>query len=152
MPRYSTEVVANLHKAREAALLAVETYNRPWTAFRSAGYIVLMIVAWTALFHAIFFKKRTKPYYRRRGSRRFERINGDYKTWELAECLRQFYRDQNPPTRKNLEFFIGLRNKIEHRFAPALDKEIFGECQAMLMNFEALLCSEFSDIWGCPLS
>src|SRR5712691_2170157 len=24
------------------------------------GYIVLMIVAWTALFHAIFFKKRTK--------------------------------------------------------------------------------------------
>jgi hypothetical protein len=45
MPRLSTEVAANLQKAREAALLAVEIYNRPGTAFRSAGYIVLMIVA-----------------------------------------------------------------------------------------------------------
>jgi len=36
MPKYPTEVVANVHKAREAALLAVETYNRPWTACRSA--------------------------------------------------------------------------------------------------------------------
>ncbi len=43
----------------------------------------------------------------------------------------------------NLEFFIGLRNKIEHRFLPELDIEIFGECQAMLMNFETLLSAEF---------
>jgi Domain of unknown function (DUF3644) len=145
VPRLSAEVVANVHKAREAALLAVETYNRPWTAFRSAGYIVLMIVAWTALFHAIFLKRRAKPYYRRRGSRRFERIDGEYRTWELGECLRQFYKEQNLPARNNLEFFIKLRNKIEHRFLPELDTGIFGECQAMLMNFEALLCEEFGD-------
>lgn len=47
--------------------------------------------------------------------------------------------------RKNLEFFIGLRNKIEHRFLPELDIEIFGECQAFLMNFETLLATEFGD-------
>lgn len=145
MPRLPTEVVANVHKAREAALLAVEVYNRPATAFRSAGYIVLMIVAWTALFHATFLKRKAKPYYRKRGSRRFERVEGEYKTWELAECLRQFFKDQNPPARKNLEFFIGLRNKIEHRFLPELDVEIFGECQAMLMNFETMLDTEFGD-------
>jgi len=38
MPRrLPIETEANLKKAREAALLAVETYNRPGTAFRSAG-------------------------------------------------------------------------------------------------------------------
>ena len=133
-----------LQKAREAALLAVETYNRPGTAFRSGGFIVLMMIAWTALFHATFFKKKMKPYYHKKGSRRFERVEGDYKTWELAECVRQFFKDQNPAVRKNLEFFIGLRNKIEHRILPELDSEIFGECQATLMNFEAML----SEIFG----
>jgi Protein of unknown function (DUF3644) len=144
MPRLPVEVVANVKKAREAAVLAVEIYNRPATAFRSSAYIVLMVVACTALFHAIFLRKRIKPYYRKRGSpRRYERIDGEYKTWELGECLQQFYKDQNPAQRKNLEFFIGLRNKIEHRFLPELDIEIFGECQAMLMNFETLLSAEF---------
>jgi hypothetical protein len=144
MPRLPVEVVANVKKAREAAVLAVEIYNRPATAFRSAAYIVLMVVAWTALFHAIFLRKRMKPYYRKKGStRRYERVDGDYKTWELSECVQQFYKDQNPALRKNLEFFIGLRNKIEHRFLPELDIEIFGECQAMLMNFETLLAAEF---------
>jgi hypothetical protein len=144
MPRLPVEVVANVKKAREAAVLAVEIYNRPATAFRSAAYIVLMVVAWTALFHAIFLRKRMKPYYRKKGStRRYERVDGEYKTWELGECVQQFYKDQNPALRKNLEFFIGLRNKIEHRFLPELDIEIFGECQAMLMNFETLLAAEF---------
>jgi len=144
MPRLPVEVVANVKKAREAAVLAVEIYNRPATAFRSAAYIVLMIVAWTALFHAIFLRRRIKPYYRKKGStRRYERGDGEYKTWELGECLQQFYKSQNPASRKNLEFFIGLRNKMEHRFLPELDIDIFGECQAMLMNFESLLAAEF---------
>jgi hypothetical protein len=145
MPRLSNEVVANVRKAREAALLAVETYNRPGTAFRSAGFIVLMVIGWTGIFHAIFFKRKTRPYYRVRGSRKFQRVNGEYKTWELDECLRQFFEDQNPPQRKNLEFFIELRNKIEHRFLPELDMEIFGECQALLMNFETMLAAEFGE-------
>jgi hypothetical protein len=143
--RLPLEARANLRKAREAALLAVETYNRPGTIFRSANYIVLMIIAWTALFHAIFAKRKIKPFYRKKNSRRFERIDGDYRTWELAECLRQFFKDANPPRRKNLELFIALRNKIEHRFLPELDADIFGECQAMIMNVEALLCEEFGD-------
>jgi len=145
MPRLPSEAAANVRKAREAVLLAVETYNRPGTVFRSAGYIVLMVIGWTALFHAIFFKRKVKPYYRKRGSRRFVWVSGEHKTWELDECLKQFYQDQNPAPRKNLEFFIELRNKIEHRFLPDLDMEIFGECQALLMNFEAMLSAEFGE-------
>lgn len=142
----SREVKAALTKARESALLAVETYNRPGTVFRSGAYIMLMVVAWTALFHAIFLRRRVKPFrvtVERGRYVRYEKVDGDNKTWELAECASQFYGDHNPAVRKNLEFFIGLRNKIEHRSMPQLDDRIFGECQALLFNFEALLTEEF---------
>lgn len=139
------DVKALLEKARETALLAVETYNRPTASFRSGAYVVLMIIAWTSLFHAMFFRKGIKPYYRKSGSRRYDRIDGEPRRWELAECLQQHYKANNPAARRNLEFFIGLRNKIEHRSLAQVDPEVFGECQAMLLNFESLLVSEFGD-------
>jgi hypothetical protein len=43
----------------------------------------------------------------------------------------------------NLEFFVKLRNKLEHRSMPGIDIDIFGECQALLFNFEDLLVTEF---------
>lgn len=139
------EVKSLVSKARDSALLAVETYNRPTASFRSGAYVVLMVIAWTSLFQAIFLRRCIKPYYRKHGSKRFLKVDGEYKRWELVECLRQHFQNDNPPMRKNLEFFIGLRNKIEHRTLPQLDNEIFGECQAMLLNFESLLCSEFGE-------
>lgn len=146
MPRLSNEIAIHLEKARDSALLAVETYNRPRSSFRSGGYIVLMCIAWTALFHAIFFKRRIKPFYRKKTHRRhFEMLEGDRKAWELATCVGQFWGAGNPPARLNLEFFLRLRNKIEHRSMPGLDIDIFGECQALLFNFEDLLVAEFGD-------
>ncbi len=139
------EVKALVQKARESALLAVETYNRPTATFRSGAYIVLMVIAWTSLCHALFLRKGVKPFYRKKGSRRYERVDGEPKRWELKECLNQLFGDDNPPVRKNLEFFIGLRNKIEHCSLAQLDPEIFGECQAMLLNFESLLVGEFGE-------
>jgi hypothetical protein len=38
---------------------------------------------------------------------------------------------------------LKLRNKIEHRFMPSIDKEIVWECQALLINFEKVLVKEF---------
>lgn len=139
------EVKALVQKARESALLAVETYNRPNATFRSGAYIVLMVIAWTSLFQAIFLRRRVKPYYRQRNSKRFEKIDGEAKRWELKECLQQYYKADNPPVRKNLEFFVGLRNRIEHCSLARLDPEVFGECQAMLLNFESLMASEFGE-------
>ena len=146
MKRLSRDVRECLNKARESAILAVGTYNQPGTVFRSGGYIVLMVTAWTALFHGIFLRDKVKPFHvktRKDNYIRYEIIDGDYKAWELSECVRQFYKGQDTPERKNLEFFIGLRNKIEHRNTPELDDSIFGECQALLFNFETLMEKEF---------
>lgn len=130
-----------LGKAKESALLAVEIYNKPSISFRSGAYVTLMMVAWTSLFHAIFEKKRISYYYKR--GRRYEYVDGEKKSWELKKCVCQYIPEQNDPIRKNLEFFIGLRNKIEHRFMPSIDSQIFGECQSLLINFEEILTKEF---------
>jgi hypothetical protein len=57
--------------------------------------------------------------------------------------LRQYFEKHNPPERKNLDFLVGLRNKIEHRDLPELDATLYGECQAALLNLEDLLVKEF---------
>lgn len=128
---------------RKRLVKKVEVYNKPAVSFKSGGYITLMVIAWTALFHAIFFRRKVKPFYRRPNGR-YEKRDGDYMHWELDECLRQYYKtDTMNPVRKNLEFFVPLRNKIEHRSMPELDASIFGECQAMLLNFDEMLEKEF---------
>lgn len=133
-----------LQKATEAACLAVEIHNKPLVTFRSGGYIVLMNIAWTALMHTIFFRWGIQPFYREKDRPdRYAKIDGDFKGWELSTCLTTFYGDEASAVKENLNLFIGLRNKIEHRTLPALDLTIFGECQAMLLNFEDMLFQQF---------
>jgi len=144
-----------LQKAKDSALLAVEFYNKPAVSFKSEGFITMMCVAWTSLFHAHFFKNRIKPYYRKpkKGKRpRFEKIkeklpNGktieDYKWWDLSECITKYFKDETTSVRRNLEFFSGIRDLIVHRNIPELDPGIFGECQANILNFNHFLIENF---------
>ncbi len=138
-------VKTHLEKARESVLLAVEVYNKPAVTFKSGAYIVLMVIGWTALLQAYFYKKGIKPIYRKPGSRRFQKLNkSDYKYWDLSQCLQEYYgHDTQNPVRKNLEFFVGLRNKIEHHSMPEIDPSIFGECQAMLFNINDFIDVHF---------
>jgi hypothetical protein len=141
MPR---EVATHLAKAVDSAIAAVDCYNRCGTVFRSGSYIVLMCIAWTSLLHAVFFRQKLKPFYRESETgRRYKRVDGDYKAWELKTCIQRYYPGETNPVVQNLHFLIGLRNKIEHRSLPELDNLVFGECQACLFNFEELLTREF---------
>jgi hypothetical protein len=143
MPRgLPKDVRIHLEKATESAMLAVEVYNKPATKFRSGGFIVLMCIAWTSLFHAIFLRNRKKPFHKGENGR-YIKIDGDYKAWELSYCLDEHFGGANSAVRENLRFMVGLRNKIEHRSMPELDHHIFGECQACLFNFEDMLVKEF---------
>jgi hypothetical protein len=139
------QVKACVEKARESAVLAVEVYNKPAVTFRTGGYVSLMVIAWTSLFHAIFFREGTKPYFRKRGSIRFVRVDGDPKHWDLAECLTQYFGGSASPVKDNLEFIRLLRNKIEHRSMPEIDPTVFGECQACILNLEEELVGKFGD-------
>jgi hypothetical protein len=83
---YPRVVVESLKKACDSVVLAVEVYNKPAVRFKSAAYITLMVIAWTALFHAVFFKRKIKPY-RRKENGRFIRVDGEPRHWDLRECL-----------------------------------------------------------------
>lgn len=138
----------NLEKSRSAAIAVVAAYNRTSPKFRTAQYLIMIIISWTALFHAIFYRRGRRPWYRKKTSGtgtgvRYIKIDGEPKHWDLSKCLKEYYSDRNPPQRKNLEFLLGLRNKIEHRHLPELDASLYGECQAALLNFEELIVEKF---------
>ena len=116
MPRqYPQTVTDNLDKCRSAALAAVECYNRPGPRFRAAQYLVMIIIAWAALFHAIFYKRGKKPWYKTRTSGtgnaiRYQKVDGEPRHWDLAQCLKEYFGNKSTPERKNLEFLLKIRN------------------------------------------
>jgi hypothetical protein len=134
-----------LAKARESALAAIGAYNAPTASFRSGAYIVLMIIAWTSLRLAIFLRRGLDPCYPSEVRSAVPAEDEEPKFWDLAKSLREYYQGNEAAVAVNLRFFIGLRNRIAHGSMPELDATIFGECQAMLLNFETVLAAEFGD-------
>jgi hypothetical protein len=142
-PELEPEVEALVRKARESALLALHVYNSPATVFRTEGYAVLMVIGWTALFHAIFEQRRQSYFYMEPDGVTPKTVDGDHKAWELASCMKNYWGDADHAIRRNLDFFIRLRNRIEHRYVPAIDPHVAGECQSLLFNFDELLVGTF---------
>ncbi len=134
----------NLKKAREFALLAVATYNNPFTEFKTYGFIVNIIIAYTSLFHAIFAKNSIQYFYSN-GDGTQKIVDGAEKAWELKTCSNEYWPGIENAEKANLLFLIGLRNIIEHRGLPAIDLLTFGECQAAINNFENLITKEFGE-------
>ena len=139
-------------KARDAAFAAVQHYNNPTTAFRSGNYIVLMIIGYTALFHAIF-ERRGISYVAldRHGQPRLT-SDGEPMLWDALHCARVYDQSPKSPLLANLDLFIPIRHKIEHRFMPQLDPWIAGHCQSLLMNFERILTTEFTPYYSLNTS
>lgn len=131
--------------ARDAAFLAVEIYNKPRTSFRTQGYVALMAIAWTRLFHAYFHTKMGDKYYYKEG-RKYKLTDGERRAWDLRTCI-DSYGGLSKAVATNLQFFILVRNKIEHRHLARteLDAILFGECQALLNNFERQLTAWFGE-------
>lgn len=111
-----------------------------------------MIVSWTKLFHSYFQSTIGEKYFYKEKNKRYKVIDGERKAWELKECIKNY---QKAPCEHqisdgvvaNLIFFINIRNKIEHRYwdSSTLDIMLFGECQALLYNYENLLVALFGD-------
>lgn len=133
-----------LESSIDCALLAVEIYNKPRATFRVETFITHMIMAWTRLFQAYFNHTIGETYFYKEKNGRYKIIDGDKKAWELKTCIKE-YGNLSEPVKINLDFFIKLRNKIEHR---TINKDeigllIFGECQSLLYNFENELIKLF---------
>jgi hypothetical protein len=91
-------------------------YNDAAEARGFEGFAVHMHLAWLYLLQAAFVRDGVDFRYRDRDNpRRFIKVDGEYKCWELARCVEERWPDPAEPVRNNLDFFIRLRNRIEHR-------------------------------------
>lgn len=62
-------------------------------------------------------------------------------TWELIAAA--FPGSRNLGLRRNVQFWIGLRNRISHHQLPALDAIVIPQAQAGLLNLESVLSDHF---------
>lgn len=138
-----------VQKAIESSVLAVEVYNKPTVHFRTGAFVSMMIIAWTAAFHAVFERDSITYFYKKKNGR-FERTDGDKKAWEIAQCCKKYSgHGLSTDMISNLTLFSKLRNKIEHRQMRSLDAHIAAECQALLLNLKQFMKVEFEiDLLG----
>lgn len=114
-------------------------FNDPGRERALEGFIIHMHIAWTYAFQAKWLRAG-KNYHVMRSEqpRRYKYINDE----RMSQSLEWFVKEQygeGSAVRANVEFFIKLRNKIEHRHTgadEALRTVINGECHAMLVNYE----------------
>lgn len=132
-----------LQASKREALLAVDLYNRAVSERSLEGFVVHLHLAWLYLHHARFERDGVDYRYRERDGRRFVRVDGEIKRWELSRCLREAFPDESSPVRANVEFFIKVRNKIEHRYEQLLATALAGKTQAHVLNYEETLTGWF---------
>lgn len=142
---------AMLETSRDEATLAVEIFNSPSTPRSLEAFIVHMHLAWLYLLHAVFERDGTPDYRYWENARpmRLVRINGDVKLWDLATSAKARFGEQDIRT-QSIQFFIELRNKIEHRHFQAdenISILVLGRAQALLLNYEKELVEQFGSKW-----
>lgn len=133
-----------LDEARRQALVAIDFYNRPGDRRSFSDFIVHIHLAWPNLLHADRMRRKVEIFYRESGGRRLFKRNpdGSKKTWDLSQCLKHEFKDSDP-IKVNVEFFVGLRNHVEHRFQDAVLVATAAEAHACIINFEAELVRRF---------
>ena len=136
-----------LEAAKAEALLACDLYNERRRERNLEAFFVHMCIAWNNLLQATFERDGVCYFYREADGRRFKRVDGEKKSWDLRHAISHYVTDINDPVRRNIEFFIGLRNKVEHRLDEAQQRAVgdlvAGKSQSLVRNFEAVLVAEF---------
>lgn len=131
-----------MQEARRQACLAIDFYNRPGDRRSYLDFVVHMHLAWQNLLHADRMRRNEPIFFREGNGRYVKNPDGTRKTWDLAECLKREFTDADP-VRQNITFFIGLRNKVEHRFQDAFMATTGPHAHAYVINFEAELVKRF---------
>jgi hypothetical protein len=137
-PRWWHQLQASKGEAR----LAVDLYNRTGTERRLEAFVVHMTLAWLKALQARWERDGLDLYQRDERGWRKKGKYGDHLTIPLSQMLRCEFKPKNP-VRKNIEFFIGLRNRIEHRYDAETALLVSGKTEALMLNYEDYLTATF---------
>jgi hypothetical protein len=102
-----------------------------------------MIRAWLYLLQAEFHKEDVDYHYRDASTGQHIAVDGEPKAWDLSRCLAERFTGDSDPVRKNVELFIALRNKIEHRYQRAIQVVTGGRAHALVVNFQTEMVAAF---------
>lgn len=130
-----------LAESQRHALKAVDEWNTSTGNY--SDFITHMHRAWHYLLHAVFHRDKVDYHYRDPRTGRYVEIDGEPKAWELDRCLKERFPKDNDPVRRNVELFVKLRNKVEHRYEHGLKIVTGGKAQALVLNYETEVVQQF---------
>jgi hypothetical protein len=101
-----------------------------------------MVRAWLYLLQAEFQRDKIDYRYKDQDGNPIL-IDKEPKLWDVLRSAKERFPATNDPVRINLELFIALRNKVEHRYEHALRAVAGGRAHALVINFEQELVTKF---------
>lgn len=129
-------------KAKESMLAAVEIFNSPLITFKSETTITLICTAWTYLLQAYCLEtnREIRQLDAGKSRRKYARSKeGEYLTLPLPDLIDMCPDILSEPSSKNLQFLIGVRNRIQHYAGHEIDSLIAPKIQANILSFKGVL-------------
>lgn len=139
----TTDWEIQLAHARRSCLEALRIWNDPVAAFRAGAFSLLFVAAWNGLAIALLQKAGLEWRKLDKAGNPIS-IKGTEQALKTDQLLsKALPSDERRGVRKNVGFWIDLRNAVAHRHLPALDITIIPFAQAGLLNIESVLAEEF---------
>lgn len=135
-----------LLESQRHALKAVDEWN--YSAGSYSDFITHMNRAWHYLLHAEFRRDKIDYHYVDPKTGKHTEIDGEQKAWALEDCVKRRYERTNNPVRLNIELFIKLRNKVEHRYEHGFKVVTGGKAHALVINYETEITEEFGSAYS----
>jgi hypothetical protein len=126
----------------------VDLYNRAGNDRQLEAFIVHATIAWLKLLQAKGERDGVDLYVRQSNGRRIRTKDGLDWVFRSLDPLAEEILGAKDPRLASLRFFIGLRNRIEHRFEPSVAAVVAGRTQAWILGYERALCEWFGDDEG----
>lgn len=136
---------AQLQHGRHASITALRAWNDPTASFRTETFALLFVAAWNSV--AISILQRSGGEWRDIDPSGAPRLaEGRQRAKQTGELVSlAFSGERHVGLRRNVEFWIGLRNHVAHRHLPALDAAVIPQAQAGLLNLEGVLVESFGE-------
>lgn len=125
-----------LVRAREAMILAIQSFNAPLLRFKVELYCVLSNIAWTYLLH---------EHYERKG---VSTVDKDGHSFLLSYMVKRPDFPLSKDIAKNLLAIKTLRDDVEHKTLKSFGKSFYGLFQANCLNFDESIRFLFGDELG----
>ena len=133
---------SQLQHSRAACLLALRVWNDPQASFKTSAFALLLVTAWNSL--ALALLQRDGVEWRRSQDGEPVMRQGLEMSLGTDKLVSQaFQGGDHRGLRKNVKFWLDLRNCVAHRHLPALDISVIPYAQAGLLNYERVISEEF---------